>query len=133
MVDTQFSHAWIVAPYRRDREQALQAMNRVTAVSYHINCHRNLRGPYTGTGELLRQLVPEVYQKYPDVVNAHGTEILSVAPELKSLAVATAETLTSLATAKERTIYYSHMRTLHLAHGIVDFLLEYLSSVNPGH
>jgi len=133
MMDPQFSHAWIVALYRRDREQALQVMNRVTAVSYHINCHRNLRGPYTGTGELLRQLVPGMYQTYPEIVNAHGTEILSVAPELKSLAVASAETLTSLATGKERTIYYSHLRTLHLAHGIVDFLLEYLSSVKPGH
>lgn len=133
MVDTQFSHVWIVAPFRRDREQTLQTMNRVTDVSYYIDCHRNLRGPYTGTGELLRKLVPEVYQTYPDSVNAHGTEILTIAPELKSLAVLSTETLTSLAASGERTIYYSHLRTLHLAHGIVDFVLEYLSSEQTGH
>jgi tetratricopeptide (TPR) repeat protein len=131
-MDTQRSHAWIIASYRRDRQQAVQAMNRLTDTSYIIDCHRNLRGPYTGTGELLRQLAPQVYQTYPAIVNAHATEILSVAPELKSLAVSSDETLTSLAQGEERTIYYSHLRTLHLAHGIVDFLLEFASEQADG-
>ncbi len=64
-----FSHTWIVAPYRRDREQVLPPRE---GLSSSIDCHRHLRGPYTGVGELLRRLVPEVYQQWPDHVLAHG-------------------------------------------------------------
>jgi len=128
LMDNQWSHLWIVAPYQRDREHALHAMNRKTAVFYFINCHRNLRGPYTGIGELLRNVVPTAYQRYPELVIAHGTEILAVAPELKALAIASTETLTSAAVGEERTIYYSHLRTQRLAHGIIDFLLEYIAA-----
>ena len=74
-MDTEFFHSWIVAPYQRDREQAVQSIHPADKVSYYINCHRNLRGPYTGTGEFLRKLVPMVYQQYPDMVIAHATEI----------------------------------------------------------
>ncbi|HLX40439.1 MAG TPA: hypothetical protein VKR42_07900, partial [Ktedonobacteraceae bacterium] len=125
MMDTQIFHSWIVAPYQRDRAQVLQSIHPVSEVSYTINCHRNLRGPYTGTGELLRKLVPVVYQQFPDIVIAHATEIVAVAPELKALVVSLHETLTSSAVGGERTIYYSHLRTQRLAHAIVDFLLEY--------
>src|SRR5579863_6819510 len=103
MMDTQVFHSWIVAPYQRDRAQVLQSIHPVSEVSYTINCHRNLRGPYTGTGELLRKLVPVVYQQYPDIVIAHATEIVAVAPELKALVVSLHETLTSSAVGGERT------------------------------
>ena len=129
-MDNQWSHLWIMAPYQRDREHALQAMNQKAAVFSVINCHRNLRGPYTGTGELLRNVVPTAYQQYPELVIAHGTEILTIAPELKSLTIASTQTLTSEAVGEERTIYYSHLRTQRLAHGIVDFLLEYIAATN---
>ncbi len=126
-MDTEFFHSWIVAPYQRDREQAVRSIHPAGEVSYYINCHRNLRGPYTGTGEFLRKLVPMVYPQYPDMVIAHATEIVSIAPELKALAVSLNETLTSSAVGGERTIYYSRLRTQRLAHGIVDFLLEYVA------
>ncbi|MHB8598105.1 MAG: tetratricopeptide repeat protein [Ktedonobacteraceae bacterium] len=126
-MDTEFFHAWIVAPYQRDREQAVRSIHPAGEVSYYINCHHNLRGPYTGTGEFLRKLAPMVYQQYPDLVIAHATEIVSIAPELKALTVSLNETLASSAVGGERTIYYSRLRTQRLAHGIVDFLLEYVA------
>ncbi len=131
-MDDQWSHSWIVAPYLRDREHALLSMKREAgnSSSSYINCHRNLRGPYTGTGELLRTLVPIAYQAQSEIVIAHGTEILSAAPELKSLAITATDTLTSSALGEERTIYYSHLRTQRLAHGIADFLLAYSAATN---
>jgi tetratricopeptide (TPR) repeat protein len=90
--------------------------------AFQLDCHRRLRGPYTGTGTLLRQLVPEVYRHSPDLIKKHTIEILSIAPELRSLLSVSQETLTSLAIPRERTRFYSRLRTLRLAHGLYDFL-----------
>ncbi len=114
------SHLRLVAPFRQGR-QALWNRQK-TETSYEVNCHRYLRGSYTGTGTLLRQLVPEVYLQLPEHVQAHAVEILSLAPELRELFSVPYETLTSLAVPAERTRFYSRTRTLRLAHGIIDFL-----------
>lgn len=115
------SHLQLLAPYRCDRERAWENL-ALPGTSYRVDCHRNHRGPYTGAGSLLRQLVPEVYARYPEHVQEHSIEILSLAPELKSLIPATSETLTSLAVPEERTRFYSRYRTLRLTHGLIDFL-----------
>lgn len=119
--DLHCTHTWIVAPYQRDREMLWHAL-RPAGATFVLNCHHHLRGPYTGAGMLLRQLVPEVYQRYPAHVKAHAIEILSVAPELRSTVSVSQETLTSLAIPRERTRFYSRLRTRRLAHGLNDFL-----------
>jgi tetratricopeptide (TPR) repeat protein len=87
-----------------------------------INCHRRLRGPYTGIGTLLRQLVPDVQVRFRELVHSHAIEILSIAPELKADIDAPPETLASVAAPDEQTRIYPALRTRRLAHGIVDFL-----------
>lgn len=119
-------HYWIVAPYLLDRQKRFLTFTQ-ECTHYTINCHQTLRGPYTGIGSLLRQLVPVVYQQQPEEVQNHTQEILSVAPELSSLLPLSTQTLTSLAEANERTRFYSHVRTLRLTHGIIDFLKNCLS------
>jgi len=91
-----------------------------------VSCHRRLRGPYTGTGSLIRALVPPVYERWPDLVGEHAIEILSVAPELKDHIGAARETLTSLAAPEEQTRIYAPARTRRLAHGLVEFLDAYV-------
>ncbi|HEU5227692.1 MAG TPA: tetratricopeptide repeat protein, partial [Ktedonobacteraceae bacterium] len=105
-----------------DRIAFWEASQGQTDAAFVVDCHRNHRGPYTGVGELLRQLVPAVYSRCPDHADAHAVEILSIAPELKSLLSVSTETLTSLAVPEERTRFYSRLRTLRLAHGLIDFL-----------
>lgn len=117
----QLRHLWIVAPYARDRQACWQNMQMNETV-YEVDCHHTLRGPYTGVGSLLRQLVPVVYQQHPEQVQKHAVEILSLAPELGAFLTTSQQTLTALAVPKERTRFYSRMRTLRLAHGIIDFL-----------
>ncbi|HEY1353996.1 MAG TPA: tetratricopeptide repeat protein [Ktedonobacteraceae bacterium] len=118
------THRWIVAPYRQDRLAALCEIPATDAPLLEIDCHRQRRGPYTGAGELLRILVPQAYQKWPELVLAHAREILSLAPELQTTIPAPPATLTTLAIPKERTRFYGRVYTRRLAHGIVNFLLE---------
>ncbi|MFG3259915.1 tetratricopeptide repeat protein [Streptomyces sp. NPDC048172] len=86
------------------------------------DCHRGLRGPYTGAGELVRLLVPEAYAADPALIRAHVIEILTVAPELREVIGAAPETLTTLAIPVERTRLYAPTRTRRIAHGLTEFL-----------
>ncbi|GAB1510963.1 tetratricopeptide repeat protein [Actinophytocola sp. KF-1] len=87
-----------------------------------VSAHRGLRGPYTAAGTVMRAVVPRAWQARPEVVDRHQIELLSVAPELGTLVAATRQTLTSLAVPKERTRFYSRMRTQRLSHGLTEFL-----------
>ncbi|MEZ0113867.1 tetratricopeptide (TPR) repeat protein [Catenulispora sp. EB89] len=95
------------------------------AGAIRVDCHRGLRGPYTGMGSLLRVLVPRIQEARPDLVRAHLTEILSAAPELADLVGPGPETLTSLASPAERTRIYPANRTRRLAHGAVELLTAF--------
>jgi tetratricopeptide (TPR) repeat protein len=97
-----------------------------------LDAHRRLRGPYTAAGTLLRLIVPDALTRCPDLVRRHDIEILSVAPELRSVVPATRETLTSLAVPAERTRFYSRLRTARLANGLTEFLHGYLRQLGGG-
>ncbi|GAA2092597.1 hypothetical protein GCM10009801_59200 [Streptomyces albiaxialis] len=87
-----------------------------------VDCHRRLRGPYTGVGALVRALVPAAHAADPALPRAHTIEILTVAPELHALIGAAPATLTALAVPVERTRLYAPTRTRRIAHGITEFL-----------
>ena len=113
-------HRWIVGDRREDR-----AVHHPSAGGQHlfvIESHRLLRGPYTAAGELLRQLVPMVLERWPELVQRHVVEILSLAPELRAVVPASRETLTSIAIPEERTRFYSRLRTMRLTNGVIDLL-----------
>jgi tetratricopeptide (TPR) repeat protein len=109
-------HVWLVGPRQARAENA----------DIEVDCHRLLRGPYTGTGTMLRALVPEAFRTEPALVRRHAIEILSIAPELRAVLGPAPETLTSLAIAEERTRFYPAARTRRLANGIADFLQSYV-------
>ena len=92
-----------------------------------VSAHRRLRGPYTAAGTMLRGLVPGLLEYQPELVREHDIEVLSAAPELRDVVLASRETLTSLAVPEERTRFYSRLRTLRIAHGIVDLLRDHLA------
>jgi tetratricopeptide (TPR) repeat protein len=97
-----------------------------------VDAHRRLRGPYTAAGTLLRAVVPDALARFPELVRAHDVEILTAAPELRAVVDATHETLTSLAVPEERTRFYSRLRTLRLAHGMTEFLRDYVRAAGTG-
>jgi tetratricopeptide (TPR) repeat protein len=95
---------------------------------FTVDCHRGLRGPYTGLGSLLRLVVPLAVGLRPGIADRHVTEILSVAPELRQAIGVAPETLTSLAAPEERTRIYPANRTRRLAHGSVELLAGYAAA-----
>jgi len=114
------SHLWITGSSRAACADAAAADNP----DISVQCHRRLRGPYTGAGSLMRAMVLDVDARRPGLAQRHAIEILSVAPELEKITGPAPETLTSLAPAQERTRWYSRFRTRRIAHGLVDFLAE---------
>ncbi len=95
------------------------------------DAHRRRRGPYTGGGDLLRQIVPALLPAHRDLLQAHDVEIRAVAPELRDLLPGTRETLTSLASTEERTRFYPGAYTLRVAHGLTDLLRELAGLLGP--
>lgn len=120
------AHRWVRAARRAGRIAAVADLP-LPPVLATVVADRRLRGPYTAVGELLRTIVPDALSRDPDLVIAHNIEILSTTPELRQLVPATRETLTSLAVPDERTRFYSRLRTLRIAHGLVEFLTGYLT------
>ncbi|HEX6467734.1 MAG TPA: tetratricopeptide repeat protein [Streptosporangiaceae bacterium] len=88
-----------------------------------VDCHRRLRGPFTGLGGVLRALVPRLAGRAPALVNAHAFEILSVAPELRAHVDPPPRTLTEMSEKDERTRLYAPRQTRRLAHGAIDLLV----------
>lgn len=121
------THLWITSAGKAAAAQAAAACEPAAAV----DCHRRLRGPYTGAGSLMRALVPAVHAERPDLVARHAIEILAVAPELEPLVYPAPETLTSIAPTAERTRWYSRYRTRRMAHGLVDFLKDWAEKGRP--
>jgi len=118
----QTGHDWIVGLRRADR---LAAAAGVRAWDVTVNCHRRLRGPYTGVGTMLRTIVPQAWSLAPALVTTHLAAILCAAPELESLIGSPPGTLTEHAPPGERTRWYSRLRTRRISHHLVDFLNEF--------
>ncbi|OAR26364.1 hypothetical protein A8W25_13155 [Streptomyces sp. ERV7] len=113
------AHLWITGPTRAAREAAAAALPFPDPVS--VDCHRGLRGPYTGAGELMRSLVPRTHERGP-LPGGTRLSILAAAPDLSALLGAAEATLTSAAPPGERTRWYGHERTRRIANGLVDHL-----------
>jgi tetratricopeptide (TPR) repeat protein len=113
-------HLWIDGGDAAAREAlAAEAKPAVTA-----DCHRRLRGPYTGLGTVLRHLVPGLPASARAAAQRHVIEVLAIAPELSRVLEAAPGTLTSGAVLEERTRWYSALRTRRLSNGIIDLLRE---------
>ncbi|MFE2106877.1 tetratricopeptide repeat protein [Kitasatospora sp. NPDC059463] len=124
-------HHWVRAARRSARVEARDRLELPPVLAV-VNADRRLRGPYTAVGSVLRAIVPDALARCPEAVSGHDIELLSTTPELRELVPATRETLTSLAVPKERTRFYSALRTLRIAHGLVEFLEAYLRAAGDG-
>lgn len=132
------SHLRIVGPLQRNRRSAWED-TATTGVTLLSDCHSRLRGIYTGVNTLLRQLVPLVYEKDPELVHAHATEIFCVTPELDGLIAPDVFRPIPVEVYREHQRFfiqaYSTARSLLIAHSIITFLkkcadLPYLGHLN---
>jgi len=124
-------HHWIVGASRHDRARLAGSLAVPPALAGPVDAHRRLRGPYTAAGSLFRALVPRVLAESPALPGRFDIEILAAAPELNAIMPMARQTLTSSATVRERTRFYSVDRTTQLAHGMTEFLRDYLAEAGP--
>jgi tetratricopeptide (TPR) repeat protein len=116
-------HIWIEGRCSRERLSTAAKVG-LPELLPPLNAHRRLRGPYTAAGAIVRELVPALLERQPELVHRHDIEVLSASPELRSAIPATRETLTSLAVPEERTRFYSRLRTRRIAHGLAELLRD---------
>lgn len=118
------SHHWVLAG-------PADHLPPAPAAALNVRCHRRLRGPYTGGGELVRAVVPELLRHDPELVAARATEIIALAPDLAHLVPVAPRTLTALADRAERTRFYAVARTQRIAHGVAEMLTEWARLAHP--
>ena len=124
------NHRWVTGTHRTDWDAALAPDGTPSLAT--VTAHRSHRGPFTAAGAVVRAVVPEALTRWPDLVERHVVELLSVAPELREVVPASRETLTSLAVPTERTRFYSRLRAGRLGHGVVEFLRDHLRRLDAG-
>lgn len=125
-----FRHQWLRLPRRDHLAAALTGCKlHNPRVMEPFSAHRRLRGPYTFGGAIARHIVLSLWMEQPELVRRYEVTLLTLAPELRDVVPASAETLTSLAVPSERTRFYSRLRTLRLAHGMAQFLNLWFTDV----
>jgi tetratricopeptide (TPR) repeat protein len=106
--------------------------NARPTLTYDLRSHRNLRGPYTAGGELLRRVVPELLSVDPGLVKPATTAVVAIAPDLESGIPIRPQTLTDLASADERTRYYSVQRTRNHAFMVSELVKVWARTCHQG-
>jgi tetratricopeptide (TPR) repeat protein len=115
-------HTWIADGCAADRFRQASAIG---PADIRVNCHRRLRGPYSGTSVMLHALVPEVSRQFPDLVTEYRPCILYAAPDLATIIGPAPPILTFSTPHEERTRFFGLGYVRAVSHGIVTFLGEY--------
>ena len=98
---------------------------------YDLRSHRNLRGPYTAGGQLLRHVVPELTRVDPDLAKPAATAIVAIAPDLEGASPTRPQTLTDLAEGDERTRFYAVQRARELAFMLAGLITNWARTCHP--
>jgi tetratricopeptide (TPR) repeat protein len=99
--------------------------------AYDLRSHRNLRGPYTAGGDLLRLVVPELMSVDPGLVKPAATAVVAIAPDLENDAPIRPRTLTDMAQGDERTRFYAVQRTRNLAYMVSELVKVWARTCHP--
>jgi tetratricopeptide (TPR) repeat protein len=112
----------IVGALARDRRPFLAKEAKANIL---VDCHRGLRGPYTGLDAILGSIMPGAYKQWPELVNFHRLELLDGLPELSELIGPAPHTLAGDAPFVERTRWFGPLMIRVINQGIVTFMREY--------
>jgi tetratricopeptide (TPR) repeat protein len=108
---------------RADRQRYLASVLGDARVITAI-CHHRLRGPYTGVDTILRAVLPEAQERWPELVAHHQVELLYGIPELAGLIGPAPATLASAGPFSQRTRFYGAQMIRCMSQGVVTFLID---------
>jgi tetratricopeptide (TPR) repeat protein len=117
-------HVWIAGHAPDQRRSAVASLGLIGR-RVDVDAHRQLRGPYTAAGTIVREVIPALIDAHDELVQRHDVEILTAAPELDGRVVNRRATLTSMASPDERTRFYPMAHTRRVAHGLCELLLAW--------
>ncbi|MEO3776553.1 tetratricopeptide repeat protein [Micromonospora sp. B11E3] len=125
------SHYWISADRRADRDR-LRAGLDLPPLLARVEAHRRLRGPYSAAGAVLRAVGGDALARCPELGPRHHIEILTAAPEFEGSVPRIRSTLEQESESGARTRYQARLHTLRIAHGLTEFLRDYLAALGDG-
>jgi len=125
-------HLAVRGGLRADRERLVTAMALPPPLIPPVDAHARLRGPYTAGGVIARAVTEATLRSDPQLARRHDIEIRALVPDLRSEVPVLREVLAEAVPAAQRTRIYPRLRTLRLAHGLTDFIRDYLTLMRGG-
>lgn len=129
------THHWIAAPRQADRDRLRAGLSLPPEQLAEVDAHRRLRGPYSAAGALLRLIGPDALATVPESAGRHYIELQESTPELAPLLPSLGRIVESDGSGAgigEKNRFPARLHTLRIAHGLVDFLREYLEALGGG-
>jgi tetratricopeptide (TPR) repeat protein len=129
---SQPRHYLIRGGLRADREQFIAGMDLPPPLVPPVDAHARLRGPYTAGGMIIRGVTEATLRSFPALALRHDIEIRALAPELRGAVPILREALAETVPPDQRTRIHPRLRTRRLAHGVTDFVRDYLTELDGG-
>lgn len=85
-----------------------------------VSCDFDLGGPWAGVNALVSEILPEIQQRMPGLLEKHAFELVHVVPRLREALTVKNPTLTDLAADDEKVRNYAADRAYRIVHGIID-------------
>lgn len=92
------------------------------AAGWLLDCDAGREGMWAGVNGWLRELLPEVEKRAPELFVRHDTELTAVLPELRLRVRPRHITLTEASERDEAVRHYARDRAYRIPHGVVDLL-----------
>ncbi|HSS52163.1 MAG TPA: tetratricopeptide repeat protein, partial [Thermoanaerobaculia bacterium] len=95
------------------------------SVLFTLPCHFDEGGPWGGTRDLFRTLLPGLQAEAGDLLARHDYELVHVLPDLKPALGIRNPSLTDLASNEERVRNYPADRAMRIVHGLIDLVIAF--------
>ncbi|MDB4949192.1 MAG: hypothetical protein JWM27_1841 [Gemmatimonadetes bacterium] len=117
---------------RRDRLERWARARRTRGRAWVLPCDTETGGVWAGVEEWIRDLLPELESRAPDLFVAHDGELTHVVPALRTRVRPRHVSLTDAASADEAVRNYAADRVRRIPHGLIDLLSAWHARAGRG-
>ncbi len=130
VMTTEPRHLAVRGGLRADRERLVNSLPLPPLLIPPVDADARLRGPYTAGGVIARAVTETALQSDPQLARRHDVEIRALVPDLRDAVPVVREALTEAVPPAERTRIYPRLRTRRLAHGLTEFIRDYMTRLH---